>query len=867
MVEYVKETVPTEAERRQTGRRRRSGRGCELVRRERGAIAGDADGEQCTTPAGDDAHHVSGDHPGGTGAAGPDADDAAVNQQPDPDDAGSPHQSERSGTGSGADGSEREGGRLGSGESGRTSEGRVTRSEPEAEDGMERTESEERGGDPSGGSHEDGEEEEETCKEGLHVFPSIKNMENYKGGAGALERVYLGKRSGEDGEWFICSRIPQLEDQLEDEDLNDDYEAGVPKNVRRETQRTVGAMLAQKDAERGRKKRDLAEEYTVMEIFSPPRVTKACQEKGIRTTSLPAFDLSEGWDFFNPKHRKELWRVLIEEEPDLVALTPECKAFSQMMNVNWERMSAEEVERVRVSCMAMFQFCIRVAEHQIRNKKHFLLEQPNGASSWNTQAAKWLAMQLEVESVSFDQCRFGLNPSGRGLSKKRTRFMLNHCSIYNEFLGKDCTGDHEHVRLEGGLTSKARVWPKDLVDAIVRGIQKERRYLRNNQWILLGEADPEEEEGGEEEDDDEQEEHRGPTVARGEVEKACGLTAEQKEMVRRLHHNMGHLPLDRMIVMLKAARAKEDVLRYVRDEFQCEMCMRQRREVTRRKAAFPRTIEFNRIVGVDTFFVKWKGKSIPFLNVVDHGTNWQMVAMVRPVDGGEPTGGNPTSSETWHHFLKSWVRPFGVPQVVLSDGGMEFRDRYERGLEQLGTLQTVTDQESPWQNGRVERHGQWLKDRAEMETGAASTVVTNLNDLEEFLMELVTCKNSWFNRGGYSPAQLVYGRNPRLPAELLSDASQDSPGWQDITQRRWTRQRASSRSPTRSGKGQGSWQWSRLPRRRSETPASPHCTSIEYGQQGSGCWYGGFPRQETAATDGWDQDWSFYRTATRCTWL
>ena len=48
------------------------------------------------------------------------------------------------------------------------------------------------------------------------------------------------------------------------------------------------------------------------------------------------------------------------------------------------------------------------------------------------------------------------------------------------------------------------------------------------------------------------------------------------------------------------------------------------------------------------------------------------------------------------------------------------------------------------------------------------------------MVELVTCKNSWFNRGGYSPAQLVYGKNPRLPAELLSDAGQDSPGWQDI---------------------------------------------------------------------------------------
>ena len=47
-------------------------------------------------------------------------------------------------------------------------------------------------------------------------------------------------------------------------------------------------------------------------------------------------------------------------------------------------------------------------------------------------------------------------------------------------------------------------------------------------------------------------------------------------------------------------------------------------------------------------------------------------------------------------------------------------------------------------------------------------------------MELVSCKNTWFSRGGYSPAQIVYGRNPRLPPELLSDAEQASPGWADI---------------------------------------------------------------------------------------
>ena len=59
-------------------------------------------------------------------------------------------------------------------------------------------------------------------------------------------------------------------------------------------------------------------------------------------------------------------------------------------------------------------------------------------------------------------------------------------------------------------------------------------------------------------------------------------------------------------------------------------------------------------------------------------------------------------------------------------------------------------------------------------------MVTDLNDLEELAYEMTACKNMWFNRGGYSPAQLAFGRNPRLPADLLSDAEKDTPGWSDI---------------------------------------------------------------------------------------
>ena len=45
------------------------------------------------------------------------------------------------------------------------------------------------------------------------------------------------------------------------------------------------------------------------------------------------------------------------------------------------------------------------------------------------------------------------------------------------------------------------------------------------------------------------------------------------------------------------------------------------------------------------------------------------------------------------------------------------------------------------------------------------------DDVDEMLSSLVSAKNRWFNSGGYTPTELVFGELPRVPGELLSDNS------------------------------------------------------------------------------------------------
>lgn len=93
-------------------------------------------------------------------------------------------------------------------------------------------------------------------------------------------------------------------------------------------------------------------------------------------------------------------------------------------------------------------------------------------------------------------------------------------------------------------------------------------------------------------------------------------------------------------------------------------------------------MEFNRVVGIDTFTVNFLGHSRAFLNIVDHGSNYQVTAYL----------GREFSSEgAWRGYSPTWLRFFGPPEQLISDGGSEFAGHFARKLEQSGTAHRVTD--------------------------------------------------------------------------------------------------------------------------------------------------------------------------------
>jgi len=324
---------------------------------------------------------------------------------------------------------------------------------------------------------------------------------------------------------------------------------------------------------------------------------------------------------------------------------------------------------------------------------------------------------------------FGLSVKEGTVSQKVTGIATNHLGVASVLSSCQCRGDHEHFQLQNGYPHLARVYPNKMLEKIWKGLVGSFNFAEGIDQSLEDEHS---------DSDDEAQEVPEPVSA-----PAASVSSIEKEKIRHMHLNMGHLPKNQMILILKAAGAKPSVLCYVRDHFNCEQCHRRQQPEIRRKAAFPRTFSFNRIVALDYFYVSWEGKTLAYLNIICHGSNFQQVARLSSHEGGTPN-----SAETWKLFSDLWIRPFGLPEILLTDGGGEFRHEFERRAELAGVMHIVTDAQSPWQNGRVERHGGWLKHKLENEINSGPSVVVFLLNFWEMMLWL---QRAW---GKFKPMTL-----------------------------------------------------------------------------------------------------------------
>ena len=234
------------------------------------------------------------------------------------------------------------------------------------------------------------------------------------------------------------------------------------------------------------------------------------------------------------------------------------------------------------------------------------------------------------------------------------------------------------------------------------------------------------------------------------------LKDHEKQDLVKLHKNLGHPDPNVLAQHLRANGAASHIIDAAK-EYICDACVESTRFSHQRPSKLHEPREFNEAVGIDGFY--WTGKAgfqVLVFHCIDEASLFQLG---RRLEHRHLEHVIPAFTEMWF----SWA---GQPQSVYSDPAGEFRSHEWSSFLQSMNIEPRFSTEA-WQKGRVERHGQILKNmlsRYDQEK--------QIMDLQEFDLVLQACcqaKNALARQHGYSPEQIVLGKSTKLAASLSSD--------------------------------------------------------------------------------------------------
>ncbi|GFW34934.1 retrovirus-related Pol polyprotein from transposon 297 [Trichonephila clavipes] len=149
------------------------------------------------------------------------------------------------------------------------------------------------------------------------------------------------------------------------------------------------------------------------------------------------------------------------------------------------------------------------------------------------------------------------------------------------------------------------------------------------------------------------------------------------------------------------------------------------------------------------------------LVVMDYFTKWPEVYPI-------PDQEAPTVAEA---VVQHWISRYGVPLQLHSDQGRNFVSAVLKGVcELLGIDKTKTTPLHPQSDGMVERFNRTILNNLSL------MVSKNQQDWDQKVpLFLLAYRSAVHETTGYSPSQMLFGRNLRLPCDLLFGRPPDTP--------------------------------------------------------------------------------------------
>lgn len=231
-------------------------------------------------------------------------------------------------------------------------------------------------------------------------------------------------------------------------------------------------------------------------------------------------------------------------------------------------------------------------------------------------------------------------------------------------------------------------------------------------------------------------------------------TERLKDIVK-LHKQFSHPPPERLKKLLRDAGVEDKKLHTLIDHIsqKCETCFKYKKLSPRPVVGLRMSNDFNDYVAMD--LKEWTDGNTKtwFLHLIDTFTKYSAATVIH----------SKRKEVIVKKIFEIWIGTFGCAGKFMVDNGGEFdNSEFIDFCEKLNIRIVTTAAESPWSNGIVERHNAII----------GETVRKIMNDqnceLEVALSWAISAKNSLANYNGYSPNQLLFGKNPNIPCILTN---------------------------------------------------------------------------------------------------
>ena len=201
--------------------------------------------------------------------------------------------------------------------------------------------------------------------------------------------------------------------------------------------------------------------------------------------------------------------------------------------------------------------------------------------------------------------------------------------------------------------------------------------------------------------------------------------------------------------------AKDVVLQAIKD-LECQICKQVQSPTPAPKAAFARPTSFNQRVVMDTFYV-WDANNFKFAvtHLVDAFSLYQIAV----------ASTNASSNVVTHLVRDLWISVFGPPQTLMTDGGREFEGNLELVLKTFQVFHDIVPPTAHWRMALAERHGAVLKLMIMKVIKEKS--IMGMGEMQSAVVASTASRNMQARVSGYSPMQLVFGKENFLPGNLM----------------------------------------------------------------------------------------------------